>query len=192
MQATSAAAGSALTFLLTFLFNGSEPPDPVHGSATPSGVLLSDEFDDCDFYNLSVTFQNDGFCSHYSIRRVPASVFETATSRALQCATVHTTECVLNSDVGLAVPLFWTMHHGQMQAFAAPSVGAGDGKRQVRLRHPSTGSSLGTMAFNTTVAIEYTNPLTRSPLSAKLEGQAAFCAQLLRYSFSEDCWRNLD
>jgi hypothetical protein len=190
MQTASAAAGGVLTLFLTTLWPSEKQP-PKRAQATIDGTVLSDGFENCSYYNFSTVYEPGGFCSHYAVRRTSAQLMEEANSRALGCAVADDLECILNAEVGFAIPSFWAFQHGELKMFVAPSLSPAEGAvaKEVRVRAPG---SVSTRQLLNSVTVDYMPKDSRSPVQEVLSGPVAYCAQLLRGAYDPECWENLD
>jgi hypothetical protein len=64
--------------------------------------------------------------------------------------------------------------------------------KTIRVADQSGGSSGFTMQFNHSVKVEYLPGGSRTPVTEVFSENDAYCLQLLRSAFDEDCWRALD
>lgn len=154
---------------------------------------------ECRFWNFSVQYEST-LCSHFAIGR-SSSTPSRAMDRALTCAGVHGTECILSPEIGLSMPAAFVYMHergeSHMKMILAPkvSVDPGDNATQhVRVRRPDGDgvTDTKTFLFHRSVVVEYLNGQTRSMESSVLAGDVGYCVQLLRQAFEPHCWQKID
>ena len=151
---------------------------------------------DCKFWNFSIQY-DASLCSHFVLSRASATPAR-ARVRAQQCAIAHSTECVLSPEVGLALPAAFLNDHatGSINMLLAPRLAPYESPQQhVRVAVPTDTSSFAptrTFLFNTTIKVDFLDGESRNFQSTILEGEQAYCVQLLREAFEPLCWKNLD
>ena len=199
---TSKAAG-----LLTLLGGGMwmvDPPKPVvyvndgnhFLSAWPSEAISGSSLPpECTFWNLSVVFSSE-MCSLFVVNRA-AAAYQQASARALRCAAAYGVECVLSSEIGLAMPAAFLHDYesSSMRMLIAPKLLPRESEPvHVRVAPPDSDgvTSTRTMVLNKTVMVEYLDGKTKQLHSEALSMDAAFCVQLLRHSFEPACWQGLE
>ena len=64
--------------------------------------------------------------------------------------------------------------------------------RTVRIQDPEEQTSGRLADFNYSVKVEYLPGGSRSPVTEVLNGSDAYCVQMLRAAFVEECWQQLD
>lgn len=162
-----------------------------------SGAPLDDE---CKFFNFSKSHTAD-FCDAFTISRIQPNTLHTASERALKCAAKHGVDCILSSEVGLAVPAAF---------FASPTAQSGvevlvaprrvpltpddpiAKTEHVRITTPGDAAfSSRTVQFNNTARFEYLT-IDKTVKSAVFSNEHAFCLSLLRVAFEAKCWAKLD
>lgn len=195
------AAGLVTSVLLAGQASWNDAPPPkVRLEVNPS--FLAPGWDEtqpyCQFYNGSYQYA-DGLCSHFSIARMSAALQQEALSRAMDCATVHETDCVLSPEIGLSVPSAFVYDEQEgLRMLIAPKFmplesDADPEPSVVDVQLPQSGKKTGMrVAMNRTVRVEYMEGGTRDIKQSTLTGSAAHCAQLLRLAFAEDCWEQID
>jgi len=153
----------------------------------------------CSFYNASHQYTT-GLCSHIAIARMSVDVQAEALTRALACASYYDTDCVLSSEVGLSVPaaFVYDTEAGLKMLIAPkplppePSEAPPDAQT-VALHMPDDGRRTGIqIQFNSSVRVQYLRGVTRDMHEEVLAESDAFCVQLLRASFADDCWAGID
>ena len=184
-----AAGGAAL---LLAARTGWDVPPPV--VLTRSSEFLQRDWDGCSYYNAS--HQIDGaICSHFSIGRLPSWVLESSLQRATECALEAETDCILSSEVGLAVPTAFVYDEeseGGLLAVVAPRVMTATGPQRMALQDPSSGERLPfSTTFYDSIHIEFLNTRGRAE-TRLLTGSSSMCVQLLRHSHVEACWQSLE
>ena len=164
------------------------PPETVPVSG--AGYLTEWDYaaPECRWANGSNVFS--GMCSPLATSRMPHSTREEAMERALSCAALHETECVLSAEIGLAVPAAFIYDDRQgLRMVTAPSLLPLDAPvASVRLQDPGGGPSR-TLRLNRSIEVEYLDHEARAVVAERLEGEAAYCVQLLRLLFEPACWR---
>lgn len=154
---------------------------------------------ECSFFNFSKSHTAE-FCDTFTISRMQSGTIAVATSRALKCAAKAGTECVLSSEIGLAVPAAFLARQDSndgMKVLIAPrrvSMQKGDlsvSQKHVRVSVPTDTFGSRTLVFNDSIRAEYLTPDKRVK-SEVFIGDEAFCLSLLRVAFEKECWDNLD
>ena len=149
---------------------------------------------ECRFFNFSNSHPAE-FCDTFTISRMNSATVAAATSRALKCAAKFGTECVLSSEIGLAVPVaFLARHEKEMKVLIAPrrmpSTGASNLKH-VRVSIPTDTFGSRTLVFNDSIWVEYLT-YDKRVTTERFTGEEAFCVSLLRVAFENECWAKLD
>jgi hypothetical protein len=193
---------------------GANEAEPIVVSATASGQVfeewpvdsagLLDEDQEppqpnCTFWDAKVQFSSP-LCSHFSLSRLAANHASRATERAVACAAMYDTDCLLSPEIGLSIPaafLYDPTSNGMRMVIAprvVTTVSQQDDERVIRVLDPSSASSISgrTMRFNNSVTAEFLSGGSRVPVTETFHGADAFCVQLLRSVFNEDCWVQLD
>lgn len=151
----------------------------------------------CTFWNGSVVFKSD-LCSHFSLSRMASNSAGRAIDRAVRCAAWYETECVLAPEVGVSIPAAFVYHpegNGMKMMIAPRILPPADGTvdtRNIRVQDPEEKTNGHTALFNHTISVEYLPGGSRTPVIEELRGSEAYCVQLLRAAFHEDCWAALD
>tara|TARA_X000000368_G_scaffold399611_1_gene370757 strand:- start:1147 stop:1800 length:654 start_codon:yes stop_codon:yes gene_type:complete len=153
----------------------------------------------CDWWQMNETY-DPGLCSHFTIGRL-SSTPARALARAQICAALQGSECVLSPEVGLGVPAAFLNDHasGHMEMVLAPRfLPLGDERssavQHVRVTPPDGDGLIGTrtFVFNRTVNVEFFDGVSKAMHVREFEGAEAYCVQLLRASFTSECWERLD
>jgi hypothetical protein len=199
--ASYSAAGVAASLIIAAYNNLFETHPPVV-NVVENGAFLS-AWDreaaepPCDFFNASSQYTG-GLCSHFAIARMGGGVAGEAVERAVACASLHETECVLSPEIGLAVPaaFVYDAAEGMKMVVAPRFLPEGEGVRvhtkTVALQKPD-GTRVGSpMTLMGRVRTEYMDGRTRRLVTEAFDGPSAFCLQLLRLAFEPDCWRYID
>jgi hypothetical protein len=164
----------------------------------PSEDYSSDAPPECNYFNFSVVYTSE-LCSHFVVARSSSTPYQ-AFDRATKCAAFHKSECVLSPEIGLATPAaFLVPPTGNIKMVLAPRIlptptSTVVTEKHVRVHQPST-ALLGvtrTVRFNSTILVEYIDGQTRVVRKDTLYGSDAYCVQLLRIAFVQDCWKALD
>ena len=150
---------------------------------------------ECAFWNQSVVFSDD-MCSLFVVNRA-AAAYHAASTRAMRCAAAYGVECLLSSEIGLAMPAAFLYDHAtsSMRMLIAPKLLALESEQvHVRVSPPDSDgiTQTRTLLFNETVAVEYLDGQTKSLHSGTLVKEEAFCVQMLRRAFETACWKALD
>jgi hypothetical protein len=154
---------------------------------------------ECGFFNFSKSHTSE-FCDTFTISRMQSGTIAAATSRALKCAARAGTECVLSSEIGLAVPAAFLARQDSadgIKVLIAPRRvprQKGDppaSQKHVRVSVPTDTFGSRTVVFNDTVRAEYLTTDKRVK-SDVFTGDEAFCVSLLRVAFEKECWDKLD
>ena len=154
---------------------------------------------ECLWWMMNETYDH-GLCSHFTIGRLSGTPAR-ALARAQVCAALEGAECVLSPEVGLGVPAAFLNDHssGYMEMVLAPRFLPLEGDRSPAVQHvrvtPPGGDGLigtRTFVFNRTVNVEFFDGVTKSMHVRELEGAQAYCVQLLRASFADECWRRIE
>tara|TARA_B110000046_G_scaffold69376_1_gene77420 strand:+ start:1603 stop:2181 length:579 start_codon:yes stop_codon:yes gene_type:complete len=152
----------------------------------------ADAAPECRFVDGTKVFESK-LCSHFVLSRsvsTPARAF----SRALACASLFKTGCVLSPEVGLAVPAAFILRPDEVLMVVAPLLIPTRSNQTVvvRVHEPSRKFASRTVRFNTSVKVSYMNGQTRRQDTSEFFGSEAHCISLLRASFSPACWKALD
>ena len=119
-----------------------------------------------------------------------------AIERATRCATAFDVECVLSAEVGLSVPAAFLYDHETvgMKMLLAPSIVGSDGggETKVRVNPQGGGARPFFRSFNETIRVAYLPSGRRAPVTETFNGSGAWCVQLLRSAYAEECWEQLD
>ena len=161
----------------------------------------------CTWWNGTVSYTSD-LCSHFSLSRMASNSAGRAVERAVKCAAHYETECVISPEIGVSIPaaFIYDPEGSGMRMLIAPRIipppkvegdTMGDGwanmdVRTVRIQDPEEQTSGRLAEFNYTIKVEYLPGGSRSPVSEVLNGSDAYCVQLLRSAFVEECWQQLD
>jgi hypothetical protein len=208
MVGNSAIGGGVVTLLSTAWYAGlppGPPPPTVQAPATPEDALFetwpSEEGSfledrgppECNFWNASVSYTSP-LCNHFAIGRLASSAAPLAIERASRCAAHFETDCVLSSEIGLSFPSFFVYDPStvSLRMLVAPRLIPTEGPQVSVKVNGQTGASSWYAQFNTTVEIEYIPGGSRAPETEVLSGVDAFCAQLLRAAYADECWAALD
>lgn len=199
----SAKAAGLLTLLGGGLWLVDDPPPVVRvnknndlfaawPSESMTGTVLEPE---CAFYNQSVVFSSE-LCSLFVVNRV-AALHHRAAQRAISCAAAYGGECILSPEIGLALPAAFLYDHASasMHMLVAPKLLPHEAESvHVRISPPDGDgvTSTRTILFNRSVEVEYLDGKTKHLVRKTMEGNDAFCVQLLRHAFEPACWAALD
>ena len=150
----------------------------------------------CSWWNGSVTYTSD-LCSHFSLSRMASNSAGRAIERAVRCAAHYETECVISPEIGVSIPaaFVYDPEGSGMRMLIAPRVlpqATTPDVRTVRVQDPEEQTSGRLVEFNHSVRIEYLPGGSRAPVSETLNGSDAYCVQLLRAAFVDECWQQLD
>jgi hypothetical protein len=164
----------------------------------PSEDLASDAPPECRYFNFSVVYEST-LCTHFVISR-KSSTPQQSFDRAVRCAALHQTECVLSPEIGLAIPAaFLVPPSGQTRMIVAPQLlslpdDTNTSLKNIRVHQPSTGllGSTRTLKFNDTLYAEFLDGTSRAVRKQVFRGADAYCIQLLRMAFVPACWESLD
>lgn len=211
MSALSGGAGGIVTMLAATGWLSSSPPPPqaVVPATWDGAVFEKWAMDDeslwteaqnheielnCSWWNGTVRYTSE-LCSHFSLSRMAAGSASRAVDRAIRCAAEFKTECVLSPEIGVSIPAAFIYDHtvdGMRMLIAPRIIHSGNDTRTVRvkdLEQKTTGRVLG---LNHTIRIEYLPGGSRTPVIETINGSDAYCVQLLRSAFVEECWKQLD
>ena len=151
----------------------------------------------CSWWNGSVVYTSD-LCSHFSLSRMASKNAERAIDRANRCAAFYEIECVISPEIGVSIPAAFVYDKKEgttMRMIVAPRIIDTDMEedlRNIRIQDPEEMTNGRVTQFNHTITVEYLPGGSRAPVTETLTGSEAYCVQLLRAAFVEDCWRQLD
>ena len=205
-QLATVGAGGVGAGLLT-LFGGSlltAPPAPTVQPVVDTGEVFSawpgDErgaLDEelppvCTWTNGSVKYESN-MCSAFALSRLSSSIHVRATERALRCAAEGETECVLSPEIGVSVPAAFLYDEVDgVRMLVAPRMLPHESEEvRVRVQSPLGGAGR-VVEMNRSVMVEYLPGGSRAPVTELLNGSSAWCVQLLRQVFVDECWEHLD
>ena len=202
MPAASYAAGLATSLLFaTNSFWGDAPPPRVELDRS----FLAEWIDDgsgpppCAFYNGSYRY-GGGLCSHLALARMTAATQQEALTRALACAVHYETDCLLSPEVRFSVPAAFVYdQEAGLRMLIAPKLvpmpstaGVNVTEKLVSFQDPRTERSATQLRFHSAVFAEYQPGSTRGLATRVLDGAEAYCVQMLRLAFDDDCWKQID
>lgn len=184
-------------------------PDPIERAVNDNDELLSywpseddpyahDATPECVFYNSSIRYTSQ-LCSHFVLSRSSSSPVQSF-DRARKCASYFETSCVLSPEIGLSIPAaFYTAPDEKegMRMIIGPRIlnlpdSVNATTRLVRVKTPGSTFGSRTVEFNHSTMVEYLDGATRSSKQRLLQGDEAYCVQLLRMAFVQKCWLGLD
>jgi len=204
------AGGGLMTLIAATSWYGGSTPERVVVPATKDGAVFAHwAMDDetlwsegkyvepnCSWWNGSVTYTSD-LCSHFSLSRMASNSAGRAIERAVKCAAHYETECVISPEIGVSIPaaFVYDPEGTGMRMIIAPRILSGldvQDVRTVRVQDPEEKTSGRLAEFNHSIQIEYLPGGSRAPVSETLNGTDAYCVQLLRAAFVDECWHQLD
>lgn len=211
--AVGAGSSGLIALLATSSWYGNAPSAPPSVPATKDGAVFESWAMDeeafwsegaanaepnCSWWNGSVVYTSD-LCSHFSLSRMASSGAARAIDRAIRCAAWYQTECVIAPEIGVSIPaaFMYDPEGTGMRMLIAPRIlpqagASGKETRTVRIQDPEEKTNGRVATFNHTVHVEYLPGGSRAPVSEVLSGSDAFCVQLLRAAFVQECWDHLD
>ena len=150
---------------------------------------------ECGFWNQSVVFSSE-MCSLFVVNRA-AAAYQQASTRAMRCTAAFGSDCVLSPEIGLAMPAAFLHDYksSSMRMLIAPKLLPLESEQtHVRVSPPDSDgiTQTRTTVFNHTLSVEYLDGQTKQLHQRRLEGDEAFCVQLLRLAFEPACWQALD
>ena len=148
----------------------------------------------CEWWNQTVQYESP-LCSHFSLSRVAVGSHDRAIDRAARCAANFETECVLSPEIGLSIPAAFVYDEAttSMKMIIAPRLLPHDGGATgLLLQDPSEAMAHRAIVLNRSVRVEYLPGGKRSPVTEVLVNHSAWCVQLLRLAFVDECWESLD
>jgi len=150
---------------------------------------------ECHFFDFKEKYFSEG-CSQFIVSRTSTAP-QQAAKRATACAAEHGTSCVLSTEVGLSIPAVFLFRVDRMVILIAPrvvSVAKENEEVHVRVSDPSKDGIFGTktVLMNYSIEIEYLDGDSRGLVSETIHDDEAFCVQLLRGAYVDDCWEKLD
>ena len=197
----------ALLFTAGSMFRSEEPVEPTVEVVTDDGGVFvewaldkrslwddgSEPPPECVFNNGSLIYKSE-FCSHFSLSRLATSTASKAMDRAARCAAAYETECVLSPEIGMSIPAaFVPKADGVgMRMIVAPRIIGSHNERHIKVEDPYGLALPRLLHLNHSLEVEFLTGQSRVPVAEGLEGSDAYCVQLLRRSFTPDCWESLD
>ena len=118
-----------------------------------------------------------------------------AIARAVRCAAYYETECVISPEIGVSIPAAFVYDEAttSMKMIIAPRLLPHDtGATGLLLQDPAETMAHRAMVFNRSVLVEYLPGGKRAPVTEVLVNHSAWCVQLLRLAFVDECWESLD
>lgn len=210
MALGSGASGLVTVLAATGWLSSSPPPvQPVVPATKDGAVFQSWAMDEesvwsdastkhvepnCTWWNGTVTYTSD-LCSHFSLSRMASNSAGRAVDRAVRCAAWFETECVLSPEIGVSIPaaFVYDPDSSGMRMLIAPRIlDTGNDTRTVRVQDPAELTTGRVIELNHTIHVEYLPGGSRTPVSEALNGSNAYCVQLLRAAFVDECWQQLD
>jgi hypothetical protein len=149
---------------------------------------------ECFYFNF--TTANDAtFCDSFTIGRIQPSTINHAVERALRCAAASQTDCVLSFEIGFGLPAAFVEDHSNpagIKAILAPRLLPHPSEQtHVRVAVPTDSYDTRTVLFNTSISVEFMDEWKRL-VTREFTGNDAFCVQLLRVAYNNECWQKLD
>lgn len=203
--------GGIVTLLAATGWLGASPPPahPVVPATRDGAVFQRWDIDDeslwteevgkyvepnCSWWNGTVVYTSD-LCSHFSLSRMASSSAGRAIQRAVRCAAWYETDCLISPEIGVSIPaaFVYDPEGDGMRMLIAPRIlDPGNDTRAVRVQDPEEKTNGRVVELNHTIRIEYLPGGSRTPVSETLNGSDAYCVQLLRAAFVDQCWQQLD
>ena len=196
-----------MLFGIGSIFRSEEPVEPTVERVTDDGAVFTDwELDkrtiwdegsepapECNWNNGTFVYESN-FCSHFSLSRLASSSASKAMDRAARCAAAFETECVLSPEIGFSIPAAFVPDESGigMKIVVAPRIISSGDERNLKVADPTGAALPRVLTMNQSLEVEYLSGGSRVPVTETLNGSDAFCVQLLRMSFVEDCWAHLD
>ena len=139
------------------------------------------------------TVYSSPMCTHFMIGRTPQDAILSARERALACASLASTSCVLSPEVGFSVPAVFVYDEEKgIKTLIAPRVDKRMGQAaETHVLHPVTEARLATKTMFDELIVETQVDSIRRLEQLRLEGEAAHCVQLLWSHYSSECNDNL-
>ena len=134
-------------------------------------------------------------CSHFSLSRMASNSAGRAIERAVRCAAWFETECVISPEIGVSIPAAFVYDpegKGMRMLIAPRILDPGNDTRTVRVQDPEEKTGGRITELNHTIRVEYLPGGSRTPVSEALNGSDAYCVQMLRSAFVDECWQQLD
>ena len=151
------------------------------------------------------------FCNTMTLLRTGPNTIVTALKHAAMCAEISGDTCILSHEVGMQVPgiFVWDSTSVSMRGLLAPrSISAPNVENDsvdaamldtesvlVSVQRPSADSSKSTsvidITMNVSVYVEYFDALNLVMQTELLEGDSAFCFQLLLHTLTDACKNEL-
>lgn len=122
------------------------------------------------------------------------SVPSEALDRALQCAAAFESDCILSSEIGLAIPAAFVYDNEKgLKMITAPKITeARPDTKLVNFMDPSKQSNPAQARFHTNITVQFYDASTRGVVTDVFLGPDAYCVQILRAAFDDSCWKNID
>lgn len=209
--------GIGVTGLATSLLFGSgwwgpssspSPPSPYTAvEISANGQIFAEWPDGAETDELHCTFWNGSFyyapsaCDTFSVSRISTTTAQTAIDRAVRCAALHDTDCVLSGEIGFSVPAafiydatagFRILLAPRLLALSDTDEAAKNAETQVRIQDPTGSNPNFLHRLNKSILVEYLAGGSREVRTERLEGPDAYCVQMLRASILPACWGSLD
>ena len=193
------AGGSALAlFGISSLITPDVTPTPDISHVMNAGELFSEGWSDdglfgsggeltpqCNYWAGTSFYDTTAICTPFALSRVSASIHSRALARAMACVRQSPTDCILASEIGIAIPsAFAYMDDDAFIMITAPRILNGSNPKLVKIKHPDGLSTPLRMRFNNSVTFEAILDGQRTPSTITAEGPLALCAQLLRSSIA--------
>lgn len=208
--ATTGALGSFFTLIAASSWYSTRPAEQAVVPATKDGAVFAHWTSDdetlwsdgayiepnCSWWNGTVSYTSD-LCSHFSLSRMASNNAGRAIERAVKCAAHYETECVIAPEIGVSIPaaFVYDPEGTGMRMIIAPRIlppADLPDVRTIRVQDPDEQTSGRLVEFNHSIHIEYLPGGSRAPVSETLNGSDAYCVQLLRAAFVDECWAQLD
>ena len=163
------------------------------GDGAGVGVGVGDDMA-CNWWNGTHHYDTP-VCDSFSVTRLSTGIVQAAIDRANRCAAVATTDCVLNGEIGFAVPsvFIYDKTEVSMRMLVAPRfLEIETDRKTIKMQDPEGLHPNQLFDFNTSVRVEYLKGGSRTLETETLTGADAYCLQTLRRSIVPACWATLD
>lgn len=156
------------------------------------------EIQQCAFWNLTHHYAPNS-CTPFAVSRVSPASVQTAIGRALKCASINPTTCILAPEIGFDVPglFLYDEEHGFSPVLAPKilhtrRIDDDSASRLVRIKDLSEGEKDVFLHLNRSIDVEFLTPGSRTISTKTFTGNDAYCVQTLRWAVSPSCWQSLD
>ena len=150
-----------------------------------------DTENECNFFNATYKYEN-GICSHFSTGKLNIATISESIDRAMRCAALYETDCIISPEVGLNVPAAYVYDAELGFKMLLSPKRINEKNETVKIAvHTPLYTTNPVFMFEHNITVEYTDPKHRRVVTESFVGPQSFCIQLLFEAFDDACWNDI-